>query len=107
MPMGIQRYIGGACGFAFAAVWVTAGLGAALLCAVAAGLGYGAVALGGRRQLAGLLSAKEAVRRELPKRRRQPRVASRSSVRPSQPRRRLPEPAPAAGPSPDTATYGW
>ena len=45
MPGSAQRYIGGAVGFAFAAVWATAGLGSALVCIVAAAIGYTAVRL--------------------------------------------------------------
>ena len=40
-----SAYIGGAVGFAFAAVWATAGLGSALICMVAAVIGYAAVRL--------------------------------------------------------------
>lgn len=37
------RYVGGAVGFAFGAVWMTAGIGPAIACLLLAGLGYGAV----------------------------------------------------------------
>jgi hypothetical protein len=38
-----MRYFGCVAGFGFALVWMTVGLGAAILCALLAGLGYGAV----------------------------------------------------------------
>jgi hypothetical protein len=38
-----MRYFGFAVGFAFAVVWMTVGLGAAVVCGLLAGLGYGAV----------------------------------------------------------------
>jgi len=109
MPLGAQRYVGAAFGFAFAAVWATVGLGAAVVCLVAAGIGYGAVSLAERRQFAGIAGVRDAVLREAPNRRRQPRVAARSSMRRPQPRRERPEPAqPVATVSgADTATYGW
>ena len=38
-----MRYFGFAVGFAFAVVWMTIGLGSAIVCGLVAGLGYGAV----------------------------------------------------------------
>jgi hypothetical protein len=38
-----MRYFGFAVGFAFAVVWMTVGLGSAIVCGLLAGLGYGAV----------------------------------------------------------------
>jgi hypothetical protein len=38
-----MRYFGCVAGFGFALVWMTVGLGSAILCALLAGLGYGAV----------------------------------------------------------------
>ena len=38
-----MRYFGFAVGFAFGVVWMTAGLGAAIVCGLLAALGYGAV----------------------------------------------------------------
>ena len=38
-----MRYFGFAVGFAFAVVWMTVGLGSAIVCGLVAGLGYGAV----------------------------------------------------------------
>jgi hypothetical protein len=38
-----MRYFGFAVGFGFGVVWMTVGLGSAILCALLAGLGYGAV----------------------------------------------------------------
>ena len=38
-----MRYFGFAVGFAFSVVWMTIGLGSAIVCALVAGLGYGAV----------------------------------------------------------------
>jgi hypothetical protein len=43
-----MRYFGCAAGFGFALVWMTVGLGAAILCALLAGLGYGAVLVADR-----------------------------------------------------------
>jgi len=40
------RYFGCAVGFGFGVLWMTEGLGAAILCLLLAGLGYGAVFLG-------------------------------------------------------------
>ena len=37
------RYFGCSAGFAFGVVWMTVGLGSAIVCALLAGLGYGAV----------------------------------------------------------------
>ncbi len=37
------RYLGGAVGFGFGAIWMTAGLGSAFACVLSAALGYGAV----------------------------------------------------------------
>jgi hypothetical protein len=85
MPGSAQRYIGGAVGFAFAAVWATAGLGSALVCIVAAAIGYTAVRLAEGRQLSAISAGRDAVR-ELQSRRNEP--TSR--------------PAPKAA-----ATYGW
>jgi hypothetical protein len=38
-----MRYFGFAVGFAFAVVWMTVGLGSAIVCGLVAGLGYGVV----------------------------------------------------------------
>lgn len=38
-----MRYFGFAVGFAFAVVWMTVGLGSAIVCGLVAGLGYGIV----------------------------------------------------------------
>jgi hypothetical protein len=38
-----MRYFGCVAGFAFGVLWMTEGLGAAILCGLLAGLGYGAV----------------------------------------------------------------
>ena len=38
-----SRYAGCAAGFGFGLVWMTVGLGSAIVCALLAGLGYGAV----------------------------------------------------------------
>jgi hypothetical protein len=37
------RYLGGAVGFGFGVLWMTKGLGSAILCLLLAALGYGAV----------------------------------------------------------------
>jgi hypothetical protein len=103
-----QRYIGGAVGFAFAAVWATAGLGSALVCIVAALIGYTAVRLGEGRQLSAISAGRDAVR-ELQNRRSEPagRPAPKSTARATQQVRR-PKPAPArAMADPEPATYGW
>jgi hypothetical protein len=42
------RYFGCALGFGFGVLWMTEGLGAAILCVLLAGLGYGAVFVGER-----------------------------------------------------------
>ena len=43
-----MRYFGFAVGFAFAVVWMTVGLGSAIVCGLVAGLGYGAVVIAER-----------------------------------------------------------
>jgi uncharacterized membrane protein len=48
------RYFGCAVGFAFGVLWMTLGLGSAILCLLLAGLGYGAVFVAGRAQADGL-----------------------------------------------------
>jgi hypothetical protein len=108
MPGNAQRYIGGAVGFAFAAVWATAGLGSALVCIVAAAIGYTAVRLAEGRQLSAISAGRDAVR-ELQSRRNEPasRPAPKSPARAAQQVRR-PKPAPArVMPDPEPATYGW
>lgn len=45
---GWLRCLGGAVGFGFAAVWITASLTAALVCVLAAAVGYAGVAVAGR-----------------------------------------------------------
>jgi hypothetical protein len=44
------RYLGGAVGFGFGAVWMTAGIGAAIACLLLAGLGFGVVFVAERAQ---------------------------------------------------------
>lgn len=48
------RYFGCAVGFAFGVMWMTVGLGSAILCLLLAGLGYGAVFVAGRAQTEGI-----------------------------------------------------
>jgi len=106
MPGNTQRYIGGAVGFAFAAVWATAGLGSALVCIVAAAIGYTAVRLTEGRQLSAISAGREAVR-ELQSRRAEPasRPAPKAAARPAQ---QVSRPKPArVMPDPEPATYGW
>jgi hypothetical protein len=110
MPGSAQRYIGGAVGFAFAAVWATAGLGSALVCIVAAAIGYTAVRLAEGRRAGAITAGREAVR-ELQSRRSQaadrPGPARKPADRPAQPARR-PKQAPArAIVDPEPVTYGW
>ena len=83
MPGSAQRYIGGAVGFAFAAVWATAGLGSALVCVVAAAIGYTAVRLAEGRKLSAISAGRDAVR-ELQSRRTEParRPPQKSATRP-------------------------
>jgi hypothetical protein len=45
---GWLRCLGGAVGFGFAAVWITASLAAALVCVLSAAVGYGAVLMAER-----------------------------------------------------------
>lgn len=54
------RCFGGAVGFGFAAVWITASLAAALVCLAAAALGYGVIVVAERAR------AKVAARRSSP-----------------------------------------
>jgi hypothetical protein len=48
------RYFGCVVGFGFGVVWMTVGLGAAILCLLLAGLGYGVVFVAGRAQAEGI-----------------------------------------------------
>ena len=45
-----MRYVGGAVGFAFGAMWMTVGIGSAIACLLLAALGYGAVWIAERAQ---------------------------------------------------------
>jgi hypothetical protein len=49
-----MRYFGCAVGFAFGLVWMTVGLGGAIVCLLLAGLGYGAVFVAARAQADGI-----------------------------------------------------
>ncbi len=107
MSVGAKRYIGGTLGFAFAAIWVTTGFTAALTCAAAAGLGYGAVRLSERGSLGGLLGARDTVGKELRGRLAAPPRTARPAKRPPQQARR---PVREQAPAPivvEPATYGW
>jgi hypothetical protein len=44
------RYVGGALGFGFGAMWMTVGIGSAIACLLLAALGYGAVWMAERAQ---------------------------------------------------------
>jgi hypothetical protein len=44
------RYVGGAVGFGFGAVWMTVGIGSAIACLLLAALGYGVVLMAERAQ---------------------------------------------------------
>ncbi len=44
------RYLGGAVGFGFGAVWMTAGIGSAIACVLLAALGYGVIFVAERAQ---------------------------------------------------------
>ncbi len=44
------RYVGGAVGFGFGAMWMTVGIGAAIACLLLAALGYGVVLVAERAQ---------------------------------------------------------
>jgi hypothetical protein len=48
------RYFGCVVGFGFGLVWMTVGLGAAILCLLLAGFGYGVVFVAGRAQTEGI-----------------------------------------------------
>ncbi len=45
-----MRYVGGAVGFGFGAMWMTAGIGAAIACLLLAALGFGVVLVAERAQ---------------------------------------------------------
>jgi hypothetical protein len=45
-----MRYVGGAVGFGFGAMWMTVGIGSAIACLLLAALGYGAVWMAERAQ---------------------------------------------------------
>lgn len=55
-----MRYFGFAVGFAFSVVWMTVGLGSAIVCALVAGLGYGAVFVAERARAESTTSHKPA-----------------------------------------------
>lgn len=55
-----MRYFGFAVGFAFAVVWMTVGLGSAIVCGLVAGLGYGAVIVAERARANGTATQKRA-----------------------------------------------
>lgn len=46
-----MRYVGGAVGFGFGAMWMTVGIGPAIACLLLAALGYGAVWIAERAQV--------------------------------------------------------
>ena len=48
-----MRYIGGAVGFGFGAMWMTAGIGAAIACVLLAAFGFGVVLVAERAQANG------------------------------------------------------
>ncbi|HZT84761.1 MAG TPA: hypothetical protein VE984_05000 [Gaiellaceae bacterium] len=48
------RYFGCAAGFAFGLVWMTVGLGSAILCLLLAAFGYGVVFVAGRARAEGI-----------------------------------------------------
>jgi hypothetical protein len=119
MTGSAQRYIGGAAGFAFAAVWATAGIGSALVCVVAAVIGYAAVRLSEGRQLTSISAGRAAVR-ELQTRRSE--SADRPAPTPTTPKPKSARPKAARAPQqtrphqrvparaivdPEPATYGW
>ncbi len=113
MAGSAQRIIGGAVGFAFAAVWATAGLGSAVICMVAAVIGYAAVRLSEGRELGAISAGRDAVR-ELQSRRgesapvearKQPtRKPSARAAQQVRPQKRVPARAIV---DPEPATYGW
>jgi hypothetical protein len=45
-----MRYVGGGVGFAFGAMWMTVGIGSAIVCLLLGALGYGAVWIAERAQ---------------------------------------------------------
>ena len=45
-----MRYVGGAVGFGFAAMWMTVGIGSAIACVLLAAVGYGGVWIAERAQ---------------------------------------------------------
>ena len=55
------RYLGGAVGFGFGAVWMTAGIGAAIACLLLAALGYGVVFVAERAQANAITPAEDAL----------------------------------------------
>jgi hypothetical protein len=55
-----MRYFGFAVGFAFAVVWMTVGLGSAIVCGLVAGLGYGAVIVAERARANGTATQERA-----------------------------------------------
>jgi hypothetical protein len=104
VPKEAQRYIGGALAFAFAALWTTAGLGAAVVCVVAGALGYGTVLAGQDTRFGGIAEITARLRNHLQVRSaptpRSPRPSSqnaRSHTRDARPATEAAQPA----------TYGW
>jgi hypothetical protein len=113
MPENAQRFVGGALGFALAVVWIVAGLGAAAICLIAAGVGFGLAIARQRiewRRLAGgvgstrtRIESAAAARAQRVARSRKPAPA-RHAPRPAR-RREVQRPrTPLAA---DPGSYGW
>lgn len=94
------RIIAGALGFAFAVVWIAAGLAAAFACLAAAGIGVAVVEAGQRQhRAAGIASQVSALRGRVS-------VPAVARPRPAPPARRVRRPRQADWPSQESR-YGW
>ena len=99
-----QRYAGALLGFAFAAVWIAAGLGSALACLVAAVVGFAVVRAAQRTSLAQLGTSAGSVRKRLEPAKTTPTRSARSmqrAVKPEKPHRAV------KARTAEAPTYGW
>ena len=107
MSLGTKRTIGGTLGFAFAAMWVAAGLGSAVECLAAAAVGYGAIRLLERGSIGAIVVAQGTLRRELKARIAPAARQVQASAKPRpRARREVREHVPKVM-AVDPVTYGW
>ncbi len=99
-----QRYAGALLGFAFAAVWIAAGLGSALTCLVAALVGFAAVRAAQRTTLAQIGTSAGSVRKRLEPAKAAPTRSARSVQRAVKSEKAH---RPVKARTAEAPTYGW